>query len=147
MRWLSCRPRPGRAPTRRHARSSRRRGSRAALAPAPVRTGSPRSARPSARPPRTAPAGRARRSFQALPDPVALNVQPQRLDIVTLDRRTTIDALARLRPSPASAAMLALINQVELQTPLEAGRLMKWVVGQPLPYTDSSMHQTSKTQR
>jgi predicted Zn-dependent protease len=94
-----------------------------------------------------ASAERALRSFQALTDPVALNVQPQRLDIVTLDRRTTIDALARLRPSPASAAMLALINQVELQTPLEAGRLMKWVVGQPLPYTDSSMHQTSKTQR
>jgi predicted Zn-dependent protease len=94
-----------------------------------------------------ASAERALRSFQALTDPVALNVQPQRLDIVTLDRRTTIDALARLRPSPASAAMLALINQVELQTPLEAGRLMKWVVGQPLPYTDSGMHQSSKTQR
>ncbi len=91
-------------------------------------------------------AERALRSFQALTDPVALNVQPQRLDIVTIDRRTTIEALARQRPSPASAATLALINQVALQTPLEPGRLIKWVVGQPLPYTDSGMHQTSETQ-
>jgi len=59
-----------------------------------------------------------------------LNAQPLRLDIVKLDRRATIEALARQRPSPASAATLALINQVELQTPLEAGRLIKWVVGQ-----------------
>jgi predicted Zn-dependent protease len=94
-----------------------------------------------------AAAERAVRSFQTLTDPVALNVQPQRLDIIALDRRTTIETLARQRPSPASAAMLALINRVELQTTLEAGRLMKWVVGQPLPYTDAGMQQTSKTQR
>ena len=68
-------------------------------------------------------------SFQALTDPAALNAQPQRLDIVTLDRRTTIDALARQRPSPASPATLALINQVDLQATLESGRLLKWVVG------------------
>lgn len=79
---------------------------------------------------------RALRSFQPLTDRGALNVQPQRLDIVKLARRTTIEALARQRPSPVSAATLALINQVELQTPLEAGRLIKWVVGQPLPVTD-----------
>jgi predicted Zn-dependent protease len=79
---------------------------------------------------------RALRSFQPLTDRAALNVQPQRLDIVKLDGRTTIEALARQRPSPASAATLALLNQVGLQTPLESGRLIKWVVGQPLPYTD-----------
>ena len=79
---------------------------------------------------------RALRSFQPLTDRTALNVQPQRLDIVTLDRRTTIATLARQLPSPASAATLALLNRVELQTPLESGRLIKWVVGQPLPYTD-----------
>jgi predicted Zn-dependent protease len=79
---------------------------------------------------------RALRSFQPLTDRTALNVQPHRLDILTLDRRSTIEALARQRPSPASAAMLALINRVELQTPLEAGRLIKWIVGQPLPYTN-----------
>jgi predicted Zn-dependent protease len=79
---------------------------------------------------------RALRSFQPLTDRTALNVQPQRLDIVTVDRRTTIATLARQLPSPASAATLALLNHVELQTPLESGRLIKWVVGQPLPYTD-----------
>jgi len=78
---------------------------------------------------------RALRSFQPLTDRAALNVQPQRLDIVQLDRRTTIEALARQRPSPASAATLALLNQVGLQTPLESGRLIKWVVGQPPPST------------
>jgi len=79
---------------------------------------------------------RALRSFQPLTDRTALNVQPHRLDVVTLDRRTTIEALVRQRPSPASPATLALINQVELQTTLEAGRLIKWIVGQPLPYTN-----------
>jgi predicted Zn-dependent protease len=80
-----------------------------------------------------AAAERALRSFQTLTDPAALNVQPQRLDIVRVDGRTTLDALARQRPSPASAATLALINQLDVQTPLEPGRLVKWVVGQPLP--------------
>jgi len=77
--------------------------------------------------------GRALQSFQRLTDPAALNVQPQHVDIVQLSQRTTIEALVRQRASPISGATLALINQVELQTPLEAGRLVKWVIGQPLP--------------
>lgn len=85
-----------------------------------------------------AAAERALESFQVLTDPVALSVQPQRVDIVTLDRRTTIEELARQRPSPASAATLARINQVELGTTLEAGRLVKWVVGAPLPWTETA---------
>lgn len=76
---------------------------------------------------------RALQSFRPLTDPAALGVQPQRLDIVTLDRRATIAELARQRPSPVAAATLALLNQVEPETPLEAGRLVKWVVGPPLP--------------
>jgi predicted Zn-dependent protease len=79
---------------------------------------------------------RALRSFQPLTDRTALNVQPHRLDIIKLDRRTTIEALARQRSSPVSAATLALLNQVGLQTPLASGRLIKWVAGQPLPSTD-----------
>jgi predicted Zn-dependent protease len=86
------------------------------------------------------------RSFQPLTDPAALNLQPHRLDIVKLDRRTTIEALTRQRSSPAPAATLALINQVELQAPLEAGRLIKWVVGQPLLYSDSGVHPGSSLQ-
>jgi len=76
---------------------------------------------------------RALQSFRPLTDPAALGVQPQRLDIVTLDRRTTIVELARQRSSPVSPATLALLNQVEPETPLEPGRLVKWVVGPPLP--------------
>lgn len=81
----------------------------------------------------SATADRALRSFQPLTDPAMLNVQPQQIDILTLDRRTTIAELAQQRPSPVPAATLALLNQVEVQTPLEPGRLVKWVVGQPLP--------------
>jgi len=72
---------------------------------------------------------RAQQTFQRLTDPAALNVQPNHVDIVEMSRRTTIAELARQRPSPATDATLALINQVEVQTPLELGRLVKWVVG------------------
>ncbi len=73
------------------------------------------------------------RSFGRLTDPAILNVQPQRVDVITVDRRTTIAQLAQQRPSPVPAATLALINQVDATTPLEPGRIVKWVVGQPLP--------------
>jgi len=72
---------------------------------------------------------RAQQTFQRLTDPAALNVQPNHVDIVEMSRRTTIEELSRQRPSPATDATLALINQVEVQTPLELGRLVKWVVG------------------
>ena len=78
-------------------------------------------------------AERALQSFARLTDPTALAVQPQRVDIVKLDQRSTIEALARKRPSPVSAATVALLNQVELEAPLEPGRLVKWVVGPALP--------------
>src|SRR5205809_886295 len=78
-------------------------------------------------------AERALQTFARLTDPVALAVQPQRVDIVNLEQRTTIEELARKRPSPVSAVTLALINQVEPQTPLEPGRLVKWIVGPALP--------------
>jgi predicted Zn-dependent protease len=80
-----------------------------------------------------ATAERALQSFARLTDPAALAVQPQQVDIVRLDQRTTIEELARKRPSPVPVATLALVNQVEPQTPLEPGRLVKWIVGQPLP--------------
>ena len=85
-----------------------------------------------------ATAERTLQSFQRLTDPTALNAQPQRMTIVPISQRTTIDALVQQRSSPISAATLALINQVERQTSLEPGRLVKWVVGQPLPTTTSS---------
>ena len=80
-------------------------------------------------------AQRALTSFAPLTDPTMLNVQPQHLDVFTLDRRTTIAELARQRPSPVPASTLALINQVEENTTLEPGRIVKWVVGPQLPVT------------
>jgi predicted Zn-dependent protease len=68
-------------------------------------------------------------TFERLTDPAALNIQPQRVEVVTVDRRTTIADLAQARRSPVSASTLALINQVELDTPLEPGRLVKVIVG------------------
>jgi len=80
-------------------------------------------------------AERALQSFQRLTDPAALNIQPHHVDIVTVVGHTTIAALARERSSPVSAARLALINQVELQTPFASGRLVKWIIGvaRPVP--------------
>ncbi len=71
---------------------------------------------------------RALRSFARLTDPAILNVQPHRVDVITVDRRTTIAQLAAQRPSPVPVATLALINQVDAATPLEPGRIVKWVV-------------------
>src|SRR5258705_4101392 len=72
-------------------------------------------------------------SFGPLNDPAILNVQPQHVDLITVDRRTTLAELARRRPSPVPVATLALINQVDETAPLEPGRIVKCVVGQPLP--------------
>jgi len=71
----------------------------------------------------------AERSFRPLTDPAALNVQPRHMDIVTLVRTSTIGQMALERSSPISAATLAIINQVEVQTPFASGRLVKWVIG------------------
>jgi len=80
-------------------------------------------------------AQRALNTFRPLTDPAILNLQPQHVTLITLDRRTTIAELARQRPPPApvTVATLALINQVDQSTPLEPGQIVKWVVGQPLP--------------
>jgi predicted Zn-dependent protease len=81
-----------------------------------------------------AAAERAQASFQSLTDRAALAVQPQRLEIVRLDRRSTITELARRRASPLPVATLARINNVEVDTPMEAGRVVKWVTGAALPH-------------
>jgi len=77
-------------------------------------------------------ADRTIRSFETLTDQAVLNVQPLRIDLVRIDRPTTIEALARTRQAVVPVATLALINQVEPQTPLEAGTTVKWVVGTPV---------------
>jgi len=79
---------------------------------------------------------RALQSFERLTDPAALSAQPEHVTIFQVSRSTTIDELARQRPSPITGATHAIINQVELRTPLEAGRLVKWIVGSPVPGMD-----------
>jgi predicted Zn-dependent protease len=76
---------------------------------------------------------RALRSFTVLTDRTALAIQPQRMDVITLDRRGSLAELLARRPSPVPLERLALINQVRSGEPLPAGRLVKWVVGTPLP--------------
>ncbi len=73
-------------------------------------------------------------SFQPLTDPAALNVQPQHVTLIRLARPTRISELVRQRPSPVPVATLALINNVDADSTLEARRLVKWVTGSPLPH-------------
>lgn len=82
---------------------------------------------------RQAAAEAALRSFAVLTDRAALDIQPQRLQIVQVDRASSIDELRRRRPSPLSAEQLALLNQVRVGEVLPAGRLVKWVSGPALP--------------
>ncbi len=70
------------------------------------------------------------RSFNRLTDPAALAVQPMRLEIVRLDRAMTIDEFMRRYPGPASAATIALLNNVPAGGTLPSGSLVKRVVGQ-----------------
>jgi predicted Zn-dependent protease len=89
---------------------------------------------PAARwPTHAAAAERALRSFAPLTDPAALAVQPWRLAVIGTDGVTTLEELARRRPSPVPVATLSLINQLEPGARLAAGTRLKWVVGQALP--------------
>lgn len=72
-------------------------------------------------------------SFAVLTERAALDVQPWRLDVITVDRRTTFAALAREQPTPVPVAGLALLNRVTVEDAIPAGRQLKWVRGRPLP--------------
>jgi predicted Zn-dependent protease len=73
------------------------------------------------------------RSFAVLTEPAVLAVQPWRVTVITTDAATTIEDLARRRPTPVPAATLELINQLEPGARVAAGTRLKWVAGQPLP--------------
>lgn len=68
-------------------------------------------------------------TFKQLTDPVALNVQPARLEIVMLPRDMTIDTFIQTYPSSISADEVKLINDASTGTMLKQGRLVKRVVG------------------
>lgn len=71
-------------------------------------------------------------SFNRLTDPQALNVQPMRLKIRTLDQSTTIEQFAQQQSSPVPASQLALMNGVEANEQLSSGRKIKTVIGEKL---------------
>jgi predicted Zn-dependent protease len=73
------------------------------------------------------------RSFSVLTDRAALDVQPHRIEIVRLDRGSSITDLRSRRASPLTAEQLALLNQVRVADVIPAGQLVKWVTGQALP--------------
>jgi predicted Zn-dependent protease len=70
-------------------------------------------------------------SFGPLTDKAALNVQPHRIDIVTLPRAMTVREFARAYPSKVDEQTLALLNEVaDADAQLPAGKRVKRVVEQ-----------------
>jgi len=74
-------------------------------------------------------------SFNRLTDRAALNVQPRRIQLVTLKESTTIERFAERQPSTVDLPTLTLINHAQAGENLAAGRLMKRIVGPPPPGT------------
>lgn len=68
-------------------------------------------------------------SFSPLRERWALEAEPCRLALVTLERDMTLSDFTRLYPSTVPDATVALINQIEPGGTLAAGRLAKRVVG------------------
>lgn len=62
-----------------------------------------------------------------------LDVEPQRVSTVELDRSMTLQEFDRRWPSEVSLERLAALNGVPPGEPLAEGRLVKRVVGPPLP--------------
>jgi predicted Zn-dependent protease len=73
------------------------------------------------------------RSFGPLTDSRYLDVQPKRIDIVRVDRETSLEDFARANPSTVEVATIGLINGVGANERLRAGALAKRVVGGRLP--------------
>jgi len=72
-------------------------------------------------------------SFAKLTDRAALNVQPRRIEIVTLDRAMTVQAFTDRYPSTVDAQAVALINGMELTERVPAGAMLKRIVGEGAP--------------
>ena len=69
-------------------------------------------------------------SFGPLRDQAALNVQPKRLDIVTVSDRVTLTEFNRRMPSAVTIEELAVINELAgPAAPIPPGSLIKRVVG------------------
>lgn len=67
-------------------------------------------------------------SFGRLTDRDALNVQPNTIDVVTLDRGMTLRAFVTEYPSVAPLEQIALLNQLDVNAVLPAGTKIKRVI-------------------
>ncbi|MEQ1693067.1 MAG: M48 family metalloprotease, partial [Gemmatimonas sp.] len=69
------------------------------------------------------------RSFKALTDPSLLNVQPAKVQLVTLTEVMTGQTFAQRYPSSIAAEQVYIINGIEAATSLPRGMVVKRVVG------------------
>lgn len=69
------------------------------------------------------------RSFRPLTDPAALNVQPARVQIVTIPETMTGQAFVQRYPSSIPAEEVYIINGIDASTSLPRGTLLKRVTG------------------
>ena len=69
------------------------------------------------------------RSFRPLTDAAALNVQPARIQLVTLAQDMTGQQFVQRHASTVPAEQVYLINGIEAATPLPRGMVLKRVVG------------------
>lgn len=67
-------------------------------------------------------------SFAPVTDPAVLNAQPDRLDLVTLDREQAFSTFMERYPSAVEPELLAIINHVSTNSRLPAGFMAKRVV-------------------
>jgi hypothetical protein len=70
-------------------------------------------------------------SFARETDRTVLNVQPRRLELVSLSRPSSVNDLVKQYPSTVSPQVVALINRPPSGTTLPAGDLFKRIVGGP----------------
>lgn len=69
-------------------------------------------------------------SFAPVTDPKILNVQPNKVSVVSLPQSMTLAEFAQRNPPAVSLAELAIVNQVEnTNAPLPAGTPVKQIVG------------------
>jgi predicted Zn-dependent protease len=69
------------------------------------------------------------RSFRPLTDQAALNVQPARVQIVTVPETMTGQAFAQRYPSSIPVEQVYIINGIDASTSIPRGTLLKRVMG------------------
>jgi predicted Zn-dependent protease len=79
------------------------------------------------------PFGRAFESFARVTDRSVLEVQPARIQIVTLDREMTFAEFERRYPSSVASELVAAINGIDTGATIPAGTEIKRVVGGASP--------------